>query len=365
MKVAIIHDWLTMTGGAERVLYQLLAAFPAADLFCVVCFLSDDDEQKLLKGRKVRTTFIQRLPGSRRYYRSFLPLMPLAIEQFDLSDYDLVISSTSAVAKGVITGPDQFHLAYTYSPIRYAWDQQHTYLTEAKLTSGLRGAFARLLLHYIRLWDTRTAHGVDQFVAISRFISRRIKKVYGRDSIVIYPPVDLERFEFNPVQEDFYLTASRLVPYKRVSLIAECFAAMPDRKLVIIGDGPEMEATRAHAAPNITFLGRQTDEVVADYMRRAKAFVFAAEEDFGIVPLEAQACGTPVIAFGRGGSLETVLGCDGPRQTGVSFTNRPSRRYALPFFTWTCAWPSSIQSNVEGTLSASRLSVSTRILAAL
>ena len=320
MKVAIVHDWLTLTGGAERVLDELFRLFPQSDLFCVVCHLPDS-ERGLLGGRVPKTSFIQRLPFSARWYRKYLPLMPLAIEQFDLSGYDLVISSTHAVAKGVITGPDQVHIAYTYSPIRFAWDLQHIYLREAGLTRGLKSVVARLILHYMRLWDTRTSNGVDRFIAISHFVARRIRKAYGRDADVVYPPVDLASFPLHEQKDDFYLTASRMVPYKRMPLIVEAFAAMPDRRLVVIGDGPDIDAVRAVAGPNVTVMGRQPHAVLVDHMQRCKAFLFAAEEDFGIVPLEAQACGSPVIAFGRGGSLETIRG-EGDGRTGVFFAEQ-------------------------------------------
>jgi glycosyltransferase involved in cell wall biosynthesis len=202
-----------------------------------------------------------------------------------------------------------------HSPIRYAWDLQHSYLKEAGLTKGLKSLIARVILHYIRLWDYRTSNGVDYFVANSKFIGRRIRKVYGRESTVIYPPVHLDAFSLRKQKEDFYLTVSRFVPYKKIPMIVEAFASMPDKKLVVIGDGPEDKAVRAAAGPNVTFLRHQDRSVLVDYMQRARAFVFAAEEDFGIVPVEAQGCGTPVIAFAKGGAVETVV--DGV--TGVLF----------------------------------------------
>ncbi len=318
MKVAVVHDWLTLKGGAELCLEELLHIFPQADLFCVVDFLPER-ERAFLKNRQIKTSFIQALPGARKRYRSYLPLMPIAVEQLDVTGYDLVISSTAAVAKGVITGPDQVHIAYTHSPIRYAWDLQHHYLAESGLTHGIKSGIARAILHYMRIWDTRTAHGVDQFVANSNFIARRIRKVYGRRATVVYPPVNLDRFTVAQKSEDFYVTISRMVPYKRIPLIVEAFRLMPDRKLVVIGDGPEMEAVRRAAGDNVTILGKQPDDVVTSYLQRAKAFIFAAKEDFGIAPLEAQACGTPVIAYGKGGALETIQGHDLPGQTGVFF----------------------------------------------
>lgn len=318
MKVAIVHDWLTLKGGAETCLQQFLDLYPQADLFCTVDFLPEA-ERGFLKGHRITTSFVQGLPRARKHYRSYLPLMPLAVEQLDVTGYDLVISSTASVAKGVITGPDQVHIAYTHSPIRYAWDLQHQYLAEANMTRGLKSGIARLILHYMRLWDMRTANGVDHFIANSGFIARRIGKVYRRSATVIHPPVDLSRFTLGTHRDEFYVTVSRMVPYKRIPLIVEAFAAMPDKRLIVIGDGPEMPAVRAAAGPNVTIMGKQPDAVVVDHLQRARAFLFAAEEDFGIAPLEAQACGTPVIAYGKGGALETICGQDGPEQTGVFF----------------------------------------------
>jgi glycosyltransferase involved in cell wall biosynthesis len=315
-RVAIVHDWLVTYAGAERVLEQMIACFPQADVFSLVDFVED---RKFLHGKRATTSFIQRLPLARKKYRAYLPLMPIAIEQLDLSAYDLVISSSHAVAKGVLTGPDQVHISYVHSPIRYAWDLQHQYLEQSNLTRGLRSAMARAVLHYIRNWDTRTSNAVDHFVANSHFIARRIRKVYHRDSRVIFPPVDVQSFEVGEHKEDFYLTASRMVPYKKIDLIVEAFSRMPGKRLVVIGDGPEMKAIRAKAGPNIEILGYQPFAVLHDHMRRAKAFVFAAEEDFGIAPVEAQACGTPVIAFGKGGALETVRELGDPHPTGIFF----------------------------------------------
>lgn len=318
-RVAIVHDWFASYAGSEKAIEQMLKVFPQADLFAAVDFLSGVDRH-FLAGKRVTTTFIQQLPGARTRFRNYLPLMPLAIEQLDLSVYDLVISSNHAIAKGVITGPDQLHVSYVHSPMRYAWDMQHQYLSESGLNRGLKGALARVILHYLRVWDLRTANGVDTFIANSRFIARRIRKVYRREAEVIYPPVDVDRFVMRADKEDFYLTASRMVPYKKVPLIVEAFSRMPDKRLVVIGDGTEFERAKQRAATNITLMGFQPVDVLVNHMQRAKAFVFAAEEDFGITPVEAQACGTPVIAFGRGGSLETVVGSgDEGARTGVFF----------------------------------------------
>ncbi|WP_322041903.1 glycosyltransferase family 4 protein [Paraburkholderia sp. J67] len=316
-RVAIVHDWLVTYAGAERVLEQIIDVFPDADLFSVVDFV-DDKDRAFLRGKRATTSFIQRLPKARTRYRAYLPFMPLAIEQLDVSGYDVVISSSHAVAKGVLTGPDQYHISYVHSPIRYAWDLQHQYLQESRLTRGPKSMLARVILHYIRNWDVRTANSVDQFVANSEFIARRIHKVYQRDAAVVYPPVDVDSFELETRKEDFYLTASRLVPYKKIDLIVEAFSRMPDKRLVVIGDGPDMQKVRAKAGPNVEVMGYQPFSVLHDRMRRAKAFVFAAEEDFGISVVEAQACGTPVIAYGKGGALETVRDT-GSRPTGLFF----------------------------------------------
>ncbi|WP_312299767.1 glycosyltransferase family 4 protein [Stutzerimonas nitrititolerans] len=318
MKIAIVHDWLVTYAGAERVLAGLIETWPDADLFAVIDFLSDEDRASL-GGKRATTTFIQQLPKAKTHYQKYLPLMPLAIEQLDMSAYDLVISSSHAVAKGVLTGPNQLHISYVHSPIRYAWDLQHQYLHEASLDRGIKAKLARMLLHYMRMWDQRTASGVDEFIANSHFIGRRINKSYRRESTVIYPPVDTRNFTLYAEKGDFYLTASRLVPYKRIPMIVEAFSRMPDKKLIVIGAGPEMDKARELASPNVTLMGYQNFAVLLHHMQRARAFVFAAEEDFGIAPIEAQACGTPVIAFGRGGVLETVRGIDHPEPTGVFY----------------------------------------------
>ncbi|WP_414041114.1 glycosyltransferase family 4 protein [Acidithiobacillus sp. M4-SHS-6] len=325
MRIAIVHDWLVTYAGAERVLEQVLHCYPDADLFSLVDFLPADGRGFIL-DKPVTTSFLQRLPRARKKYRAYLPFMPLAVEQFDLSGYDLVISSSHAVAKGVLTGPDQLHLCLCYSPIRYAWDLQHQYLRESGLDRGIKGWVAKLILHYIRLWDVRTANGVDSFIAISHYIARRIRKVYGRDSTVIHPPVDVGAFPLRTDKEDFYVTASRMVPYKKMDLIVEAFSNMPDKRLVVIGDGPDFAKVRAKAGPNVQLLGFAGAEALRDHLQRARAFVFAAEEDFGIAPLEAQACGTPVIAYGRGGALETIVplpegegAASSPAPTGVFF----------------------------------------------
>ena len=317
-KIALMHEWYTTLAGSEKVMEQLADIYSQADLFAV--YADPDFVQKtdFLRNRNLTTTFIQDLPRASKSFRNYLPLMPLAVEQLDLSAYDVVISSNHAVAKGVLTGPDQLHISYVHSPIRYAWDLQHQYLRESGLNQGLKGWLAKWLLHKMRIWDNRTANGVDHFVANSRFIARRIKKVYGRDADVIYPPVNISDFSLVEKKEEFYVTASRMVPYKKMDLIVEAFSQMPEKRLVVIGDGPDMEKIKAKAGKNVEMMGYQPFPVLKDMMQRAQAFVFAAEEDFGITPVEAQACGTPVIAYGKGGVLETVIE-DGLLPTGVFF----------------------------------------------
>ena len=314
-KVAIVHDWLPVYGGAERVLEQIIAVFPEADLFSMVDLLPPE-QRHFLGGRPVTTSFLQNLPlWMRQRYRAFLPLMPTAVEQFDLSRYELVISSSYAVAKGVLTGPDQLHVSYCHSPMRYAWDLQHQYLRESKLESSGKGLLARTFLHYLRLWDAASEKRVDHFLTNSNFVRKRIKKVYRRDATVVYPPVDTAQFTCCEEKEEYFVTASRLVPYKMVGLIVEAFARMPERELHVVGDGPEYQRLCRLATPNVKMLGHSSREEMQREMRGAKAFVFAAEEDFGIVLVEAQACGTPVVAYGKGGALESVV----PGLTGLFF----------------------------------------------
>ena len=318
MKVAVVQEWLYTYAGSERVLEQILNVFPEADLYSLIDFLPADG-RAFVRGKQAQTSFVQNLPFAKQKHRLYLPLYPLAIEQFDLSSYDLVISNAFSVAKGVITGPDQLHISYIHSPMRYAWDLQHQYLAEAGLERGPRSWLVRLMLHFLRTWDARSANGVDHFIANSQFVARRVEKAYRRSAQVIYPPVDTHAFTLGDSKEEFYLTASRMVPYKKIPLIAAAFSRMPDKKLIIIGEGPEHANVAAQAGPNVSLLGYQSFDVLKDHLQRAKAFVFAAEEDFGILPLEAQACGTPVIAFGKGGALETVKGLEHSNPTGIFF----------------------------------------------
>ena len=323
MKVAIVHDWCVIYGGAERVLEHIIDCYPEADVFSLIDYVPEE-QRHFLRGKTPRTSFLQKIPFVKHIYRKLLFLMPFAIEQFDLSEYDLVISSSYCVAKGVLTGPNQVHVSYCHSPMRYAWDHYHEYLREGNLQRGPLSWIARRQLNSIRNWDVRSSNTVDHFVANSQFVQARIRKFYRRDSNLVFPPVETDLFQLREEKEDFYVAAGRFVPFKRLDLAVEAFSMMPEKKLVMIGDGPEMAKLRSRAGPNIEFVGFQPPQVVADYMSRAKAFIFPSEEDFGIVPVEAQASGTPVIAFGSGGALETVIGLGSPEAgqtpaTGIFF----------------------------------------------
>lgn len=307
MKKALIHDWLSVYGGAEKCVESFTNIWDDFEVYSLIDFLSDTDRQTILKGKKVHTSFIQKLPFAEKKYRNYLPLFPLAIEQFDLSDYDLILSSSHAVAKGVLTRPDQLHISYVYSPIRYAWDLHFQYLRESGLDRGLKGWLAKYFLHKIRLWDVSTAHRVDHYIAISHYIARRIEKIYGKKADVIYPPVDTSSFTIGDITENYYVTSSRMVPYKKIDLIVEAMS-QTNHKLIVIGTGPDWEKIKAKAGSNVELLGYQSFENMKKILQNAKAYIFAAEEDFGIAPIEAQACGIPVIAFGKGATLETIKG---------------------------------------------------------
>ncbi|MGA8031574.1 MAG: glycosyltransferase [Casimicrobiaceae bacterium] len=321
MRIAIVHDWLDAWRGGERVLAEICNVFNEADIFALVDFLSDADRARL-GGRRATTSFLQRLPFARRHFRSLLPLFPRAIESLDVSAYDLVISSSHAVAKGVRTHRGQLHVCYCYTPMRYAWDLRDQYLQQSGLDHGLRGWVAGRVLDRLQTWDRETSRRVNDFIAISRYVADRIRRCYDRDSTVIHPPVAVGPIDAAPVRGSTYVTVSQLVPYKRVDLIVEAFRRLPDRELVVIGEGPERARIAAIAGPNTRLLGRLPDRERDGWLAKARAFVFAADEDFGIAPLEAQACGTPVIALARGGTLETIRGLDAPAPTGVLFADQ-------------------------------------------
>jgi glycosyltransferase involved in cell wall biosynthesis len=320
MKVAIVHEWLESYAGSERVVEQLLECFPTADLFAIVDFLPKQSRE-FLQGRPVRTSFIQNLPFSRRMFRNYLMLMPLAIEQLDMTGYDVVLSSNHAVAKGVLTGPDQLHISYIHSPMRYAWDLQNQYLHQIGLDSGIKSMLVRWLLYRMRQWDVRSANGVDVFVANSAYIARRIQKAYRRDSIVIPPPVAVDDFTLVTNKDDYFLVVSRFVPYKRVDLIVAAFTKMPEHRLLVVGDGTERSRIHvaARGAANIEFKAPVSKTELINLLQHSRAFVCAAEEDFGITMVEAQACGTPVIAYRRGGASEIVSDIDDVSPTGILF----------------------------------------------
>lgn len=318
MQVALVHEWFNEVAGSEKCVAEFNRLYPQADIFALVDWLDTVSRDYLLNGKQTQTSFIQHLPFARKYFRTYLPLFPIAIEQFNLEKYDLVLSSSHLVAKGVLTHPGQLHVCYCHTPVRYAWDMYHDYLRGGNLeNNSVRSWLNRFILHKIRAWDIISSYRVDYFIANSEYIRRRIQKIYRRDAKVIYPPVDTVRFNLSVDKEDYYLAFSRLVPYKRMDLIVQAFANTP-HKLLVLGHGVEMKKLQRMATPNIQFLGYQPDEVVVKLMQKAKALIFAALEDFGIIPVEAQACGTPVICLNRGGTAETVI--DG--KTGVHFTEQ-------------------------------------------
>jgi glycosyltransferase involved in cell wall biosynthesis len=320
-KVALIHDWFTISTGSEKVVEQILAIYPDADLFSLVDFLPDD-QRRFLNNKKIYTSFIQNLPLAQKNYRYYIGLMPFAIEQFDLSAYDIVISSCHAVAKGVITGPDQLHISYIHSPLRYVWDMQEDYLKDMNMARGIKSWLPRLMFHYIRLWDSQSINRVDVVLANSNFIARRIEKAYRRKAKVIYPPVDVNQFLPGKTKEDYYLVVSRLLSYKKIGVIIKAFARMPDKKLIIIGEGPDRRKFESILTSNVSLLGYQPLQTVVEKMQSAKALIIAPKEDFGMTSVEAQACGTAVVAFGQGGALETVRGLEKEKPTGIFFSQQ-------------------------------------------
>ncbi len=319
-KYALVHEWLTpkATGGSELVVREILNCIDA-DVYALIDFESTNQDSYLFQ-RRIGTTFLQHFPFARNGVQKYLPLLPLAIEQLDLREYDVILSSSHTVAKGVLTSPYQLHICYCHAPMRFAWDLTFDYLDSSLMGRGVQGILTRYLLHRLRQWDALTANRVDYFIANSKHTAARIWRCYRRQAEVIYPPVNIERFPFQENKEDFYLTVSRLVSYKQVDLIVKAFNQM-GRPLVAIGTGPQLDMIRRLAKPNVQVLGEQPDAVVERYMSGAKAFIYAACEDFGIAPVEAQACGTPVIAYGAGGALETVRDMreDPDKGTGLLF----------------------------------------------
>lgn len=321
-RMAIVHDWCPDFRGGERVLARLCRLFPNSDVFTLFDFLDPAVKASHFPHTTFRTSPLNRLPGVRRYYRNLFAVCPIFVEQFDVTHYDIVISSSSAFARGVLTRPDQPHFCYVHSPARYAWDEQFTYLDRARLGFGPKGLLYRYMLHRLRTWDVRTAHGPDLMAANSAYVRSRIRRIYGRDALVIHPPVDVDEMPYTPEKDDYYVAASFLAPYKRTDLVLRAFREMPNRKLIVVGEGQQSAELRALAAPNITFTGYLPRQAYVDTIRNARALVFAGCEDFGIALAEAQACGTPLVAFGSGGARDIVrpLGTEAP--TGVLFSEQ-------------------------------------------
>jgi glycosyltransferase involved in cell wall biosynthesis len=305
LKVALVHDWLTGRRGGERVLEALAELFPKAPIYTLFHFSKSQVED--LESRVIRTSFLQRMPFLKRHYRWYLPLYPMAAELFDLQGFDIVLSSSHCVAKGVIPHPDALHVSYIHSPVRYAWNQYFTYFGPEKL-----GFFSKLLvppiIHGLRIWDVTSSARVDHFVANAAAVARRIEKYYRREAEVIHPPVDTEFFTPGPGEpsREYDLVVTALVPYKMIDLAVAAYNAS-GRPLKIVGDGPEYKRLKALAGPGIRFLGPVQGETLRDLYRNARLYLLPGEEDFGISVVEAQACGTPVLAYGRGGATETVL----------------------------------------------------------
>lgn len=311
LKTALVHDWLTEYGGSERVLLEMHELFPEAPVYTSLHHPAG--LPPAFDQLDIRPSFLQKLPKKLQRHRALLPLMPLAFEAFDLSEYDLVLSSSHACAKGVLTGPETMHVSYLHTPIRYAWDMLHAYLRQSGMPVW-KQALAHPMLHYIRLWDQLNTGRIDHLLCNSRFVARRIAKYYRREATVIYPPVDMPELRPERQPQDYYLIAGRHVPYKRVDLVIETFNAN-GRPLIVVGDGPERSRLQARAGQNIQFVGEVSRQKLEQLFLGARALLFPPLEDFGIVPVEAQAFGCPVIAYGRGGALETVV----DEATGVFF----------------------------------------------
>jgi glycosyltransferase involved in cell wall biosynthesis len=344
MKKALIHDWYYVNGGAEKVIKSINTIYQDFDHYALVDFLDKKDREDILNGASVQTSFIQKLPTAKTNHRKFLQLFPYAIEQFDLSDYDLIVSSSAAISKGVLSKTDQLHICYCHSPMRYAWDLYHQYLKEENF-GYLKNIYAKYVLHKMRIWDRINSDRVDIFIANSNYVKNRIKKIYRRDAVVVYPPVDVEQFKLCEIKDDYYFTASRMVPYKKISLIVEAFKKMPSKQLIVAGDGPKFNSIKSKASSNTTFLGNVEYSKLINYMSKAKAFVFAAEEDFGIIPVEAQACGTPVIGYNKGGLTETVI----HKKTGFLFDHQTTEsiEHAVKEFEKLSFDPILIRENAE------------------
>lgn len=315
MKIALIHDWFNEIGGAEKVVQEILVCYPEADVFCVLDYYSEETRKKYLLGKKTKSSFIQQIPFSKRFYRFLFPLFPIAIEMLDVSHYDLIISSSSSVAKGIKKHANQLHICYCHSPMRYAWDLKNEYLSVAK--NWLSKILLNFFLNRIKKWDLTSSDRVDYFIANSENVRSRIKKNYNREAKVIFPPVHIERFTPITNKQNYYFTASRMVTYKQTEQIIKAFAELPDLKLLVAGKGPIKEKLHNLATKNVEFLGFISTIELKEKIQNAKAFIVNANEDFGITVVEAQACATPILAPRMGGYKETVS-----EKTGIFFENQ-------------------------------------------
>lgn len=314
MKVAIVQDWLVINGGAEKVLRCMLEVFPNADVYSLVDFLDDKNRNEILLGKQAKTSFIQKLPFSNPYFRYYLPFFINAIEKFDFTKYDIILSSSYAFSKGVKKKfPEQIHICYCHSPFKQAWIFEEEY-TKSYNLSGIKKWYVNRTLQKIRDWDIKTLDRVDYFIANSKYISDRIKKIYNRNAEIIYPPVNTDKFSLCIEKHDYYITVSRMVPYKKIDIIIEAFNIL-NKKLIVVGEGIQLDSNKKLAKHNVEVVGYKSDEELVQLIQNAKGFVFAALEDFGIVPLEAQSCGTPAIALGEGGTSETII----DKKTGIHF----------------------------------------------
>jgi len=314
IKIALVHHWLVGMRGGERIVECLCSIFPDIDIYTLV--YNKNKISDLINSKNIHTSFLQKMPFSKKHHEIYLPLMPVAVEQFDLSDYDLVISIESGIAKGVIIKPETCHICYCNTPMRYLWNMYFEYMKNERV-NFIKRSFIKAFFNYLRVWDLATASRVDYFISNSDNVRKRVLKYYRRDSRVIYPPVNVNEFKSSGKKEDYYLIVSQLTSYKRIDLAVEAFNEL-GRNLIIIGDGPESKRLKRKANKNIKFLGWQEDRVLKKYYSGARAFIFPGEEDFGITPVEAQASGTPVIGYGKGGLLETVI--DGV--TGIFFNEQ-------------------------------------------